>query len=119
MLLEILFGSTFGLIWLIVFLVAILALIVWLFIKKEKDLENSNEKEEIINEKEEANVIEKEEIVEVKEEIKENVNNEYEILESDDGFFRVRKIGSERTLRKFATKMEAEDFVEKRGLKHD
>jgi hypothetical protein len=40
MFLEKLFGNTFGLIWLIVFLVVVLGLIVFLFIKKEKDIEN-------------------------------------------------------------------------------
>jgi len=48
-----------------------------------------------------------------------NYQDTVKIIESEDGFFRVRKIGNERTLRKFATRIEAENFIEKRGLKND
>ena len=58
-------------------------------------------------------------VSEEKEVVNGALNSEYEIVESEDGFFRVRKIGGERTLRKFSNRFEAEDFIEKRGLKHD
>ena len=47
---------------------------------------------------------------------KDVVNSDYEILAGEDGFFRVRKKGSERTLRKFATEAEAIDFIEKKRV---
>ena len=127
MFIENLFGNVFGIIWLIIFLVAILALIFWVILKKEKEIvleekvEESND--EVVEEKEEVRTIWPTPVMkkEVSEQTKkENVsNNDYEILESDDGFFRVRKVGTERTLRKFSTRVEAENFIEKRGLKHD
>ena len=111
MLIEKMFGNTFGMIWLIVFLVAIIALIVWLLMRKDRIIEEDssieNKEDETIKEE-----IVKEEAVEEK-----VVNKEYEIIESEDGFFRVRKIGSERTLRKFATSKEAEDFVKEKESK--
>ena len=45
------------------------------------------------------------------------VVSEYEILESDDGFFRVRKVGSERILRKLETKEEAQEFIKQKETK--
>jgi len=122
MFLEKLFGNTFGLIWLIVFVVAVFALIAWLFVKKEKVV-IEDKIEEIVNNNDE--IVEeatnnKEKVIEEKVEVKEEpISGEYEIIESEDGFFRVRKIGNERTLRKFATRIEAENFIEKRGLKND
>lgn len=114
MVIEKLFGNAFGIVWLIVFLVAIVALIVWIFIRKDKIVEeNENIVSQIENKEDE--VVEEKIIEEV---IEENViNKEYEIIESEDGFFRVRKIGSERTLRKFSTKKEAEEFVEEKESK--
>lgn len=141
MFLEKLFGNTFGYVWLIIFMVASLLLIVVLFAKKERTVNNavkevSVEKEEIIEEVKETlaeNVVEPEKIVEEKvvmvEEVKveeglavdtvQDVINGYEIVKSVDGFYRVRKVGSDRTLRKVSTKIEAENFIEKRGLKND
>ena len=114
MFIEKLFGNTFGMVWLIIFLAAVLALMLWIILKKEKE-------EKIVEINEEVTPVVEEVPVEVKEEVKETVSNdsEYEIIESEDGFFRVRKVGSERTLRKLATRVEAENFIEKRGLKHD
>lgn len=120
MFLEKLFSNTFGLIWLAIFVVAAFVLIIWMFAKKENVSEYSEVKEvEPVSEQ-----VEEKEIVETKEEVvieqkEEAVNKDYEILESEDGFFRVRKVGSDRTLRKFSTRIEAENFIEKRGLKND
>lgn len=119
MLLEKLFGNTFGLIWLIVVMVASLGLIVFLFSKKE----NNNIKKEDVKSVEEISInkevveqaVNEEIVIEEKEEVK--VASEYEILESNDGFFRVRKVGSDRTLRKFSAKEEAVEFVKQKENK--
>lgn len=126
MFIENLFGNVFGLVWLIIFLVAVVALIFWIILKKEKEnivIENVDEKLEI-EEKEEVKeeiktiwpkaVVKQETIEQTKE--KKVPDNEYEIVESEDGFFRVKKVGNERTLRKFSTRVEAENYIEKRGL---
>lgn len=144
MFLEKLFGNIFGLIWLIVFTLAILALLVWMIIRKDKVT-----CEEVVEE------IKKEYL---KEEykgflIEENENNKYEVKKDDkvlktfdtvsdarmfsdvlllreeesekesvyeiveiDGFFKVRKKGSERTIRKFATLEEAEEYVKEKEI---
>jgi len=122
MFLEKLFGNTFGLIWLIVFMAIVLGLIVFLFVKKEK-----NEKEIVGDEEKVERVVEETSTVEKEEKFEETVidevkmeensvatTSEYEIIESEDGFFRVRKAGTERTLRKFATKEEAVEFVKQK-----
>lgn len=156
MFLENLFGSTFGIIWLLVFTVAVLALLVWLVVKKDKEIIEVKVKEEEKLEKvEEVLVEEKEEEVKVhfKKEykgflIEENENNKFEVKKEEknlktfttiddckmfidvlllreeesekeslyeiveiDGFFKVRKRGSDRTIRKFETIEEAEDYV--------
>ena len=120
MFLERLFGNTFGLIWLIIFVAGVLTLIIWMFAKKEVKVDNESNTEENIVEEQNQSIVENdfEENVETKEE-KPVFNSEYEIIECEDGFFRVRKVGTERTLRKFSTKIEAENFIEKRGLKND
>ena len=124
MFLEKLFCNTFGLIWLVVVMVVVLGLIVFLFIKKEKVVEENIEfqeadvkhVEEISNNKEEEEkTVEGETLIEEKDEVK--VASEYEVLESEDGFFRVRKFGSDRTLRKFSTKEEAVEFVKQKESK--
>lgn len=144
MFLEKLFGNIFGLIWLIVFTLGILALLVWMIIKKDKVIS-----EEVVEE------VKKEYL---KEEysgflIEENENNKYEVKKDDrvlktfdvvsdakmfidvlllreeenqkesvyeiveiDGFFKVRKKGSERTIRKFATLEEAEKYVKEKEI---
>ncbi len=118
MLLEKLFGSTFGLIWLLIFIVVVFVLIIWLLIKKDNVCVNSDEQVEStsnidINEEKEVFAQENKVVEESKYENKEHVspNSEYEIIESEDGFFRVRKVGTERTLRKFATMEEAKAFI--------
>ena len=123
MFLDKLFGNAFGVICLVVLMLAILVLLVWLFVKQDKvKIEEISDvrvevegKIDVINENKEETVTvltsEKKETV--------IIESEYDILEGEDGFFRVKKKGTERTLRKFATEMEAKDFVEKRGLKND
>ena len=132
MFIEKLFGNTFGLVWLIVFMVAVLALIVWMFVKKEnktvenkvveEDVTNSmeilsdtvvSETSETVNEEVSSVADVEEVVVETKEEKFEtvaaepvvNVDNDYEIVCSEDGFFRVKKVGNDRTLRKFSTRI--------------
>ena len=156
MFLENLFGSTFGIIWLLVFTVAVLALLVWLVVKKDKEIiEIKVKDEEKVEEVVVAPVEEKVQEVKVpfKKEykgflIEENENNKFEVKKEEkvlktfgavedckmfvdvlllreeesksdsayeivevDGFFKVRKKGSERTIRKFETLEEAEDYV--------
>ncbi len=113
MFLEKMFGNTFGLIWLIVFSLAVLALIVWLFIKTDKVVENkpivSEEQEKVeVSKEETASVVEA-----VKEDKKEEKLSDYEIVEID-GSFKVRKVGSERTIRKFPTYEEASNYVKEK-----
>lgn len=113
MFLEKMFGNTFGLLWLAIFSLSILALVVWLFIKKDKVVKNdlvSNNREEKVEEKIEvaAPIVEQ-----TKEPIKEEKKSNYEIIEID-GFFKVRKVGSERTIRKFATNEEALSYVKEK-----
>ena len=80
---------------------------VWLFIKNdnavkvEEKIEVSDTVESIVEEKQEE-VVEDKEISEV-----------YEIIEQD-GFFKVRKKGSERTIRKFLTELEAINYVKEK-----
>lgn len=113
MFLEKMFGNTFGLIWLIVFSLAVLALIVWLFIKTDKVVENKP----IVSEEQEKVEVSKEEIASVVEAVKEDKKEEklsdYEIVEID-GSFKVRKTGSERTIRKFSTYEEASNYVKEK-----
>lgn len=104
MLLDNLFGSTLGIVWLLIFTVAILGLLIWLFIKKDEKCEEKIV-EKVVEDKTTVN----------EEPIVENQNKVYEVVESDDGFFRVIKVGTERTLRKFSTKKEAEDYIKERN----
>lgn len=108
MFLEKLFGNTFGLILLIVFMIVVLGIIIFLFVVKEKDIVVINGIDEFVDEIENNS-----KVSELGSNLEENVDNkpEYEIIESEDGFFRVRKIGGERTLRKLSTREEAEEFV--------
>ncbi len=128
MFLEKLFESIYGKIWLIILLVALLALIVYLLVKNEKN--EIRETVEEVNKDSEKCEDNKEEVVEnntetVEEEkenkIEENVPDygEFVIIKGDDGFFRVKKKDSERTIRKFATIIEAENYIEKRNLEND
>lgn len=113
MFLEKMFGNTFGLIWLVIFSLAILALIIWLFVKKDRivktDLVSNNMEEKVEEKTEETAPI----VEEVKEPVKEEKKSSYEIVEID-GFFKVRKVGSERTIRKFATNEEALNYVKEK-----
>ena len=122
MFLEKMFGNTFGMIWLIIFSLAVLALIVWLLVKKDKAIAKTNvikvEENEVVTTGEvKAQEEKKEEVIasveEIKEENKEEKNSVYEIVEVD-GFFKVRKIGSERTIRKFSTRKEAVEYVKEK-----
>ena len=122
MFLEKMFGNTFGMIWLIIFSLAVLALIVWLLVKKDKAIAKTNvikvEENEVVTTGEvKAQEEKKEEVIasveEIKEEKKEEKNSVYEIVEVD-GFFKVRKIGSERTIRKFSTRKEAVEYVKEK-----
>ena len=60
MLIEKLFGNTFGMIWLVVFMVAVFGLIVFMFVKKDKavgeEKQNVEVKEEVIEEIVENNI---------------------------------------------------------------
>lgn len=120
MLLEKMFGSVYGKIWLVIVLIAILTLIVYLLLRKEKveelTIEESKEKN-----KEEIVVEETTETQSVaKEQQNESVDyGNFIIVESEDGFFRVRKKDNERTIRKFSTRVEAENYIEKRNLSND
>ena len=129
MFLEKLFESIYGKIWLIILLVAMLALIVYLLVKNEKNEvkeivekvnndsnEHEDNKEEVVQNDTETIEKEKEDKV-----IEENVPDygEFVIIKGDDGFFRVKKKDSERTIRKFATIIESENYIEKRNLKND
>lgn len=123
------FGNIFGIIWLIIFIGGVVTLALWLIFREEK--ENCNEvKEEIVNdsckEKTENKEVEKEEketteenkveekvVVEEKKVVEEV---KYRIDSGEDGFFRVKKVGDNRTIRKFSTKLEAINYVnEKRN----
>ena len=117
MFLEKMFGNTFGMIWLIIFSLAVLALV-----KKDKAIAKTNvikvEENEVVTTGEvKAQEEKKEEVIasveEIKEEKKEEKNSVYEIVEVD-GFFKVRKIGSERTIRKFSTRKEAVEYVKEK-----
>ena len=139
MLLEKLFGNLFGLIWLLVFIGAIIFLIVWLFIKRDfvekkedvvkKELLRENYGGFLICENEEGKYELKKEngiLIKVFDSLEDakvfvdvlllrNENDSvYEIVEIG-GFFKVRKKGSERTLRKFETEEEAENYVKEKG----
>ena len=137
MFLEKTFGNVFGIIWLLIFILAVLGLLVWLLIKKEKV--EIVEKRELIKEdyngfsfeetedgrfevkKEDGSVVKTFDKLEdcrvfvdvllLRSEIENDSN--YEIVESD-GFFKVRKKGSERTLRKFETEEEAENYIKEK-----
>jgi len=120
MFIEKIFGNTFGMIWLVVFMVAVLGLIVFMFVKKDKVLDTEDEKHLEVKDEPVDEVVEnKEESENTQESTTESsevtVNTEYEIIESEDGFFRVRKVGSERTLRKLATRSEAEEYIKAKG----
>ena len=139
MFLEKMFGNVFGIIWLVVFIVAVLSLLIWTFSKKEKVVKETMEevKKELIKDTYKDFIIEendegKFEILKSDEKInkvfdsfedckifidvillrREN-NSSYEIIEID-GFFKVRKKGNERTIRKFSTQEEAEDYVKEK-----
>lgn len=132
MFLEKLFESIYGKIWLLILLIAILALIVYLLVKNEKREvvnkkhdEEKNTDEVSINNSEESHVeneIVQDENIDTIEEKTDDVlpdYGEFVVVKGDDGFFRVRKKESERTIRKFATIIEAENYIEKRNLKND
>ena len=120
MFLEKMFGNTFGMIWLIIFSLAVLSLIIWLLVKKDKIIAKINafkteEKEVVKTFEVKVQDDAKEEVIapveEIKEEKKEEKNSVYEIVEVD-GVFKVRKIGSERTIRKFSTRKEAVEYAQ-------
>ena len=116
---ERMFGNIYGYIWLLIFLVAVIALVLWVLLKKENKIKVVNEenKEEIVTKEEVVEETPIKETVVIEEKKENNESNEYEIIESEDGFFRVKKVGNERTLRKFSTRIEAENFIDKKGIK--
>ena len=68
MFLEKMFGNTFGMIWLIIFSLAVFALIVWLLVKKDKMITKINtskveEKEVVITTEVKSQNVKKEEVV--------------------------------------------------------
>ena len=131
---EKMFGSLFGLIWLVIFIVAVFVLLIREIVRKEKVIKIEKE---LLKEVYKKNIIEENEegLFEIKKEDgsivktfstfedckvfidvlllrKEEVSS-YEIVEAD-GFFKVRKIGSSRTIRKFDTEEEAEMYVKEK-----
>lgn len=138
MFLERIFGNLFGIIWLGIFTLAILILFIWLLLKKEKNNEivNNEEKEYLMETYKEYVIEEKEsgefevkkeghilksfnnfgdckifiDVLLLRDEKRENI---YEIIEVD-GFFKVRKKGSERTIRKFNVLEDAQDYVKEK-----
>lgn len=125
MFLEEMFGNIYGYIWLLIFLVAVVALALWIILKKEKEtndvIEDDNVSSEEVEVKEEIKTIWPTQVIKPKasEKTKEEIdtNNLYEIIESEDGFFRVKKKGNDRTLRKFSARIEAENFIDKKEIK--
>lgn len=119
MFLEKMFGSVYGKIWLIILLVAILALIVFLLFKKGKEEEPTIEESEEKNKEESVveGTTKPQSIVKEQDEIVDY--GDFIIVESEDGFFRVRKKDNERTIRRFSTRVEAENYIEKRNLSND
>ena len=110
MFLEKIFGNLFGIIAIIVFVVAIIVLLIFEFLKKN-DCEESELVKQVIVTK--TKTIDNETVVEKSSDC-ENVFVDYEIVEIDD-FFKVRKKGSERTIRKFVTKDEALVYVKEKS----
>lgn len=141
---EEMFGNLFGLIWLILFSLGVIVLLIWMLIKKDSKINEVEENNEIILinyknfyiEKKENN---KFEISDTEGKViknfvsledakfyvdalllrSEEMENEegkdslYEIFKSE-GFFKVRKKGSERTLRKFDSEEEALNYVKEK-----
>ena len=108
MIIENLFANTIGRVLLIAFCLLILVLLVWLLMeKKEKD----TEKEEMDYEQSESNLSESANEVNKLQPVEDI--SVYEIVEIE-GSFKVRKKGSERTIRKFATKEEAANYVKEK-----
>lgn len=140
------FGSLFGFVWLVIFVVAVLGLLIWLLLKNDKVLINNSESEDEVKKdlfKEDYNnfVIEENEkgLFEVKnkknevlkffsslgdahvfidvlllrEEKENEENSNYEIVEIN-GSFKVRKKGSEKTIRKFNSEEEALNYVKEK-----
>lgn len=114
MFLEKLFCNSFGFALLIVSMTVVLGLIVFLFMKKERGYETENFVEDKILENNTNNNVELVETVVQDVEETAKALLEYEILEGEDGFFRVRKVGVERTLRKLSTREEAEQFIKQK-----
>jgi len=139
---EKMFGNLFGMIWLIVFILGTLSLLVWMFVKKEKVAEveekqlikevyndfiieeNNEGKFEVKNEEDITvkvfdNIEDSKMFVDVlllRNESHDDIelkDSNYEIVEIN-GFFKVRKKGSERTLRKFVTIEEAQNYVKEK-----
>lgn len=131
MLLEKIFANLYGVISLISLMVILLGIMMWVLLKKDTNNRQDNvlikeEKEETVSVTDttkEETVIETPDVQQEKGIIAnvncDIVNTEYEIVESEDGFYRVKKVGNDRTLRKFSTRIEAENYIEKRGLTND
>ena len=136
MIIENMFKSLFGIIWLITFVLSVLALLIWLFVKKEKVAEenkkvlikyeykcflieeNESAKFEVkkLNEDKVYKIFEKEEDAKIFIDVlflRSESTSMYEIVEQD-GFYKVKKKGSERTVRKFNTEEEAEDYIKEK-----
>ena len=131
------FSNAFGLTWLIILTLASGALLVFLFIKKEKVVEVIEEKRELLKETYNSYLIEEREdgVFEVKKEdgkveksfdnfndckifidvlnLRSESDSNYEIFE-EDNFFKVRNKGSTRTLRKFTEREEAENYIKEK-----
>ena len=146
---ERMFGNLFGIIWLIIFVIAVFSCLIWMLLKREKAIIEENEivgeEKELFKEEYKGFFIEENEkgMYEVTNDKKESLKvfnslndshvfvdvillrdecereedeaeeSVYEIVEID-GFYKVRKKGNERTIRKFASKEEAINYVKEK-----
>lgn len=114
------FGNIFGILWLVIFIGGIVALALWLIFREEKENVNAVKEETVDDAQEEIveNQVVDEEMIEDKADEKRIVEEvRYRIDSGEDGFFRVKKVGDDRTIRKFSTKLEAINYVNEKGTK--
>ena len=108
MFLEKIFGNLFGIIAIVIFVFAVFVLLILEFLKKKDYEESELVKQDVVETKiVDERVLEKNNVCEA-------VLGDYEIVEVD-GFFKVRKKGSDRTIRKFVTKDEALVYVKEKS----
>ena len=133
MFLEKIFGNVFGVIWLIIFLLSIGSLLAFVMLKKKdeqviKEYHKETYKEYSIEENEDGKYdVKKEEtllktfdsiedckvFVDVVELRNYESTSIYEIVE-EEGFFKVKKKDTQRTIRKFSDKIDAENYIKEK-----